>query len=188
MRPAVRMLLAALVALTAACSAGQVPELTSPTTSAPSGTVAAATTLVASSTPRDQSGYALGLLQTAVWTGASVGPLMGGVVADTWGYRAAFWVTGSLLFVAGLIVWRFVKEDFRPPDRDKDEPDSGFWDGIKLVVHNRSLLSLFGIRVIVRSSTRQVACAVWTQIAPPLAARPVTEGTRREPEARRRPG
>mgnify|MGYP001824101914 CR=1 FL=1 len=74
------------------------------------GTVVAATTLVASSTPRERSGYALGLLQTAVWMGASLGPLLGGIVADTWGYRAAFWVTGALLFVSGLTVWRFVEE------------------------------------------------------------------------------
>ncbi len=118
------------------------------------GTVPAATTLVASSAPRDRSGYALGLLQMAVWTGASVGPLVGGVLADTWGYRAAFLVTGSMLFLAGITVWRFVEEDFTPPTRDGSDPESGFWYGIKLVVHNRSLLSLFTIRAVVRMATR----------------------------------
>ena len=118
------------------------------------GTVPAATTLVASSAPRDRSGYALGLLQMAVWTGASIGPLVGGVLADTWGYRVAFLVTGSLLFLAGLTVWRFVEEDFTPPTRDESDPESGFWYGIKLVVQNRSLLSLFTIRAVVRMATR----------------------------------
>jgi DHA1 family multidrug resistance protein-like MFS transporter len=42
------------------------------------GTIPAAMTLVASSTPRDRAGYALGLLQMAIWAGASVGPLLGG--------------------------------------------------------------------------------------------------------------
>lgn len=116
------------------------------------GTVAAATTLVASSTPRERAGYAMGLLQMAVWTGASVGPLMGGLLADTWGYRAAFLVTASLLFLAGLTVWRFVEEDFTPPARDKE--NGGFWDGIKLVARDRSMLSLFSIRVTVRGATR----------------------------------
>jgi len=118
------------------------------------GTVPAATTLVASSTPRERSGYALGLLQMAVWTGASIGPLLGGLVADTWGYRAAFWVTGSLLFLAGLTVWRFVEEDFEPPSRDENSPNDGFWDGLKLVVRSRGLLSLFSIRFIVRTAVR----------------------------------
>jgi DHA1 family multidrug resistance protein-like MFS transporter len=118
------------------------------------GTVTAATTLVASSAPRERSGYALGLLQTAVWGGASVGPLLGGLIADTWGYRAAFWVTGGLLFVAGLAVWHFVEEDFVPPEQQADKTDGGFWHGLKLVVRDRGLLSLFTVRFLVRTATR----------------------------------
>jgi DHA1 family multidrug resistance protein-like MFS transporter len=118
------------------------------------GTVVAATTLVASSVPRERSGYAMGLLQMAIWTGASVGPLLGGIVADTWGYRATFWVTGSLLFVAGITVWRFVEERFEPPKRDKNKRDGGLWDGLKLVVRTRSLMSLFSMGVIVRLAMR----------------------------------
>jgi DHA1 family multidrug resistance protein-like MFS transporter len=118
------------------------------------GTVPAATTLVASAAPRERSGYALGLLQMAVWTGASVGPMLGGLVADMWGYRAAFWVTGSLLFLAGLTVWRFVEENFTPPVQNKDNPNDGFWHGLRLVVHTRSLVSLFSIRFIVRLAVR----------------------------------
>ncbi len=120
------------------------------------GTVAAATTLVASSTPRERSGYALGVLQMAVWTGASVGPLLGGLVADTWGYRAAFWVTGILLFLAGLTVWRFVEEKFEPPARDQDRPEGRFWEGLGVVIHQRSLLSLFSIRFLVRLAVRMI--------------------------------
>jgi DHA1 family multidrug resistance protein-like MFS transporter len=118
------------------------------------GTVTAATTLVASTAPRERAGYAMGLLQTAVWSGASVGPLLGGIVADTWGYRATFWVTGSLLLVGGITVWLLVTEEFTPPIQDKDDPDSGFWRGLRLVVRNRSLTSLFSIRFLARASAR----------------------------------
>jgi DHA1 family multidrug resistance protein-like MFS transporter len=120
------------------------------------GTVPAATTLVASSAPRERSGYALGLLQMAVWTGSSVGPLIGGLVADTWGYRAAFWVTGGLLFIAGVTVWRFVEEQFVPPKPQRGLSGSGFWDGIRLVAHDRALLSVFSIRILVRLGMRML--------------------------------
>lgn len=114
------------------------------------GTVAAATTLVASSTPRDRVGYALGLLQMAIWLGNSVGPLIGGVVADTWGYRVVFGVTGGLLFLAGLTVWRFVEEDFQPPGHNPKGTDEGFWHGLRLVLSTSSLVTLFGVRITAR--------------------------------------
>lgn len=77
------------------------------------GTVAAATTLVATSAPKERTGYALGTLQMAIYFGASVGPLLGGVVADTLGFRAAFYITGGLLLTAGVAVLVFVKEPSR---------------------------------------------------------------------------
>ena len=117
------------------------------------GTVAAAMALVASSTPRERSGYALGLLQMAIWIGASVGPLIGGVVADTWGYRAAFYVTGALLLVAGVMVWLFVKEDFAPPSRDARSSRGSMWDGLRLVMTVSSLVALLAVRTIVRLGT-----------------------------------
>jgi len=140
------------------------------------GTVSAATTLVASSTPRERSGYALGLLQMAVWSGASVGPLLGGLVADTWGYRAAFWVTGILLFLAGLTVWRFVSEDFQPPTRESDSASGGFWAGVKLVIHQHSLLSLFSIRFITRLAVRMIGpvLPLFVQTIAPSTARLAT--------------
>jgi DHA1 family multidrug resistance protein-like MFS transporter len=75
-------------------------------------------------------------------------------MADTWGYRVPFLLTGTLLFLAGLTVWRFVQEDFSPPSRDVSDPESSFWYGLKLVAGHRRLLSLFGIRLLVRTSAR----------------------------------
>ena len=102
--------------------------------------------------------------------------LLGGLVADTWGYRAAFWVTGILLFLAGLTVWRFVEEDFEPPTRDKDRSGGGFWEGVRLVVHQRSLLSLFSIRFIVRLGVRLIGpvLALFVQTLVPPTARLAT--------------
>jgi DHA1 family multidrug resistance protein-like MFS transporter len=82
------------------------------------GTVTAATTLVATSVPRERSGYALGLLQMSIYSGASVGPLLGGAVSDAFGYRTAFWVTGALLMVAGITVLLFVEETFEPAEQE----------------------------------------------------------------------
>ncbi len=79
------------------------------------GTVTAATVLVATTTPKARLGYALGLLQTAVFAGSSIGPLFGGVLADTIGPRPTFLVAGSMLGLAGLLTLLIVRERFEPP-------------------------------------------------------------------------
>jgi len=80
-----------------------------------SGTVAAASALVAASTPRNKMPFAMGLLMVAIFAGSSFGPLAGGFIADSFGYKAAFFITGGLLFSGGLVVVFFVKEKFERP-------------------------------------------------------------------------
>ena len=81
------------------------------------GTLAAANALVAAEVPRNQTGYAMGLLQTGLGAGVALGPLLGGVIADLFGYSAAFYVTSALLFLAGMMVFLGVREDFTPEER-----------------------------------------------------------------------
>jgi MFS transporter, DHA1 family, multidrug resistance protein len=77
---------------------------------ATSGTVAAATALVASGTPRHRVGWALGVLTSAVAVGSALGPLVGGLAAAAFGVRAIFWGGGVLLAVATLPVLFVVRE------------------------------------------------------------------------------
>jgi MFS transporter, DHA1 family, multidrug resistance protein len=80
------------------------------------GTVAAATTLIATVVPRERMGYAMGLMQMAVFSGASIGPLIGGLLADIIGFRATFVAAGGMLFLAGVVVLFFVTENFKRPE------------------------------------------------------------------------
>lgn len=87
------------------------------------GTVAAANALVASVTPREHAGYGMGLLQVGQGAGVALGPIIGGAVADRWGYAAAFYVTALLLFSCGLLVMAGVNEPFeRRPAAAKGGP------------------------------------------------------------------
>ena len=74
------------------------------------GTVAAANALVAATAPRERAGYAMGMLQVGTWSGVALGPLIGGVLADAFGYRMAFYFTAGLLFAGGVLVMMGVKE------------------------------------------------------------------------------
>ncbi|MDQ3247569.1 MAG: MFS transporter, partial [Chloroflexota bacterium] len=79
-----------------------------------SGVVAAANALVAANTPKQHAGEALGLMQMARWAGVAGGPVLGGFLGDTFGFRESFWITGIMLGLAGLATIVWVKEDFTP--------------------------------------------------------------------------
>jgi DHA1 family multidrug resistance protein-like MFS transporter len=74
------------------------------------GTISASQALVSSQAPRKRMGMALGIMQTSVFAGTSIGPLLGGVIADNYGYRLSFVAGGIILFISGLIVLFFVQE------------------------------------------------------------------------------
>ncbi len=80
-----------------------------------SGTMTAAQAMVAGGTPREKMPFAMGLLLVAVFSGTTLGPLFGGILADTFGYRPTFYITGALLFLGGLVVLFFTKEKFERP-------------------------------------------------------------------------
>ncbi len=75
------------------------------------GTISAATVLVATISPREQMGYTMGLLQTGIYVGFSAGPAFGGILSDLFGHRVTFFATGVLLLGGALIVMRFVREE-----------------------------------------------------------------------------
>ncbi|MBT3343632.1 MAG: MFS transporter [Gemmatimonadetes bacterium] len=77
------------------------------------GTVTACLTLVSTSTPRSHLGYALGLMQGAFMLGASVGPLLGGPLIESLGYKTCFLYSGITVIIAGIAVQIWVQEDFQ---------------------------------------------------------------------------
>jgi MFS family permease len=75
-----------------------------------SGFQAAVVTLIATQTPSDQAGWALGTLYSGQVGGTLLGPLFGGYLAEVIGFRGAFITIGSLCFVAFGASAIFVKE------------------------------------------------------------------------------
>jgi DHA1 family multidrug resistance protein-like MFS transporter len=82
------------------------------------GTIGASNALVAAAVPRERTGYGMGLLQVGMGCGVGLGPVIGGALADAFGYQAAFYVTSALLAISGTIVFFGVEEKFVAPDPD----------------------------------------------------------------------
>ncbi|MCX6120439.1 MAG: MFS transporter [Ignavibacteriales bacterium] len=75
-----------------------------------SGFVASALALVSETTPREKSGYAIGILQTASAGGTVIGPLVGGTLADMFGYRPLFFIVAAICALSGIVVVKYVRE------------------------------------------------------------------------------
>jgi len=75
-----------------------------------SGFIPAALALVSTNTPKERTGYALGILQSSSAAGMVLGPFVGGVLADLVGYRAIFFITASLCIAGALVVITQVRE------------------------------------------------------------------------------
>jgi MFS family permease len=101
-----------------------------------SGFLPAAMALIASNTPEEKTGYALGMLQSSTAAGTVLGPLLGGMIADFFSFRAVFFVVAGLLFLVGFAIIFFVKED----KRDQSKENVGLIDNWKYVLSNKKFL------------------------------------------------
>lgn len=85
-----------------------------------SGFYSASITLIASESPIERTGWALGLLASANLAGSLIGPLLGGYIADTVGIRNDFIIVGVLMGLAGVLATIFIHENYVPqPNPEK---------------------------------------------------------------------
>lgn len=101
-----------------------------------SGFLPAAMALIASNTPEEKTGYALGILQSSTAAGTVLGPLLGGVIADFLSFRAVFFVVAGLLAIVGVAIILFVNED----KLEQSKNDYSFLDNWKFVLSNKKFL------------------------------------------------
>jgi DHA1 family multidrug resistance protein-like MFS transporter len=117
------------------------------------GTVVAATALVATSAPRPRLGYALGMVQTAVFAGAAAGPLFGGFAYDRIGPRATFGVAAAMLFLGGVLVALFARERFAPAPR-APRTDLSRWQQLRAsgaFLFSLAMLTMFAAIFVIRT-------------------------------------
>jgi MFS transporter, DHA1 family, multidrug resistance protein len=124
---------------------------------ATSGTVAAATALVAVETPRQRVGWALGVVTSAVALGSAIGPVVGGLAAAAFGLRLVFLGGGILLLIAMIPVVIIVRESPLKP-RDRSRP------GLLALIKQRPgalpslavLISAQGLVTVINSAMQQL--------------------------------
>lgn len=98
-----------------------------------SGYIPNATALIASQAPKEKSGWALGTLATGAIAGNLIGPSLGGLLAELFGMRSVFMITGTVLSITLLLTIFLVKEDFQPIEKKHMVPMSDIFKQMKNV-------------------------------------------------------
>lgn len=115
-----------------------------------SGFIPSSIALMATNTPREKVGYALGLLQSGAVAGSILGPFIGGILAEITDFRQIFYLTGTCLAIATFITLMFVKEEFTPQVR---EQKASFWKEGSFILRQPTLLVLFVSGVLLQFAT-----------------------------------
>jgi MFS transporter, DHA1 family, multidrug resistance protein len=82
---------------------------------AATGTISASIAMISTVVPKDKLGFSLGLMQVAFFLGMTLGPWIGGFLADAFGYRFAFMAGGAILFIGGCLILFGTRERFVRP-------------------------------------------------------------------------
>ncbi len=113
------------------------------------GTIPAATALIASGTPQRRMAYALGLVQMAVFTSQTVGPVVGGLMAEAVGFRWTFALGGIMYAISFALCWFMVQETFVRPEPG-DRP--AYLENLRSVMRVPSMLLLITVMFLVSSA------------------------------------
>ncbi len=118
------------------------------------GFIPNANALIATQIPRNKSGWALGTLSTGAVSGALLGPLAGGLLADSYGLRPVFFMTAGVLFLCFLLTLFYIREQFVPVTRKEMLNARQVIASLK---SPRLVLSLFITTLIIQVATGSIA-------------------------------
>lgn len=113
-----------------------------------SGFYPAALALAVSTAPKERTGYALGVIQSASTSGNIVGPLFGGLLSQLFGFRHVFVIVGIIILVCAFLILFYLTEEEKK-EGDKDVAFS-VMENWKYVFSTRQIL-LAGILILMSS-------------------------------------
>lgn len=114
------------------------------------GFIPACIALTSTITPKKSVGYSLGILQAFTVSGSICGPILGGMLADAFGFSLVFYLMGILLSLATLLVLFFVKEDFQ---KGVVKEKSSFVQDFKKIIEDKTMPALFIAATLIQLST-----------------------------------
>ncbi|KIL43652.1 MFS transporter [Jeotgalibacillus campisalis] len=104
---------------------------------------------ISSQTPRHIAGRTLGTLQMGTVSGSLFGPLIGGILADTFGFNYTFLITAASITIAATVVLIGISEKKKSAD-NKDETVYTRKEVFKHITGHRLLLTVMFLSFLVQ--------------------------------------
>jgi MFS transporter, DHA1 family, multidrug resistance protein len=114
-----------------------------------SGFISMSQAFISTQTPKEMAGRVLGTLQTGGITGSLIGPLLGGVLADSIGYSSTFQWTSLSIFLSAILV--FLTTEYKMADEKKGTKTAySSKEVLSHIVRNPLLLTVLLISTIIQ--------------------------------------
>jgi MFS family permease len=117
--------------------------------------------LVAMQTPKDRSGWALGLLSSGIMAGNLIGPLIGGALPPLIGIRTTFLLSGGVIFVGFLATTFLIREGVRPAPA-KGEKRKGGWS---LIPDKRPIVAMLATGLLLMFANMSIEPIITVYVA-----------------------
>lgn len=112
------------------------------------GFISMSQAFISTQTPKEIAGRVLGTLQTGTITGQLIGPLLGGVLADTFGYSATFKWTSIAIFISAVLV--ITTKEYRMKDVKGSKTSYTTKEVFKHISRNPLLLNVLLISTLIQ--------------------------------------
>jgi MFS transporter, DHA1 family, multidrug resistance protein len=108
--------------------------------------------LMVATAPRERTGPAVGMLNSAQFLALAIGPAIGGVIADRWGLRVNFYIAGALCLLSlGLLLWGYQHVPGSAAAANQKRPRPSFRDVLTLPNLAVAMLILGTLQFVDRS-------------------------------------
>lgn len=112
------------------------------------GFISMSQAFISTQTPKKIAGRVLGTLQTGSITGQLIGPLLGGVLADSFGYAATFKWTSIAIFISAILV--ITTKEYRIEDAKGTKTSYTTKEVFKHIGRNPLLLNVLLISTLIQ--------------------------------------
>lgn len=131
------------------------------------GYASGAVVLVATQTPKEQAGWALGTLSIGTMAGTLLGPLIGGILPGLIGLRGTFLLAGGVIFLAFLATTFLVREDRQPQPKGTPRAKGSAWS---MIPDRRPVIAMLAtamLLMLANMSIEPIITVYVAQLVPP---------------------